>query len=49
MQEIKCPSCEKTFKIDEAGYADIRKQVRDTEFDQDLHERLKQAENEKQN
>jgi hypothetical protein len=48
-QEIKCPNCEKAFKIDEAGYADIRKQVRDTEFDQDLNERLKQAENEKQN
>jgi hypothetical protein len=49
MQEIKCPHCEKAFKIDEAGYADILKQVRDTEFMQQLHEKLEQAENEKQN
>ena len=49
MQEIKCPHCEKAFKIDEAGYADILKQVRDTEFEQQVHERLEQAENEKQN
>ena len=33
MQEIICPHCSKAFKIDEAGYADIVKQVRNTEFD----------------
>lgn len=38
----------KTFKIDEAGYADILKQVRDDEFDQQLHKRLELAEQEKQ-
>ena len=47
--EIICPHCRKAFKIDEAGYADIVKQVRDTEFDQQLHERLTLAEKEKQN
>jgi hypothetical protein len=48
MQEIICPHCEKAFKIDEAGYADILKQVRDTEFEQQLHERLELAERDKQ-
>lgn len=48
MNEIKCPHCGKAFKIDEAGYADILKQVRDSEFDKQLHERLELAEQEKQ-
>ncbi|MGR5461275.1 DUF2130 domain-containing protein [Vibrio alfacsensis] len=47
MNEIKCPHCQKAFKIDEAGYADIMKQVRDAEFAQELHERLELAEREK--
>ena len=48
MQEIICPHCGKAFKIDEAGYADILKQVRDSAFEQQLHERLELAEQEKQ-
>ena len=47
MNEIICPHCGKAFKIDEAGYADILKQVRDSEFEQQLHERLELAEKEK--
>ena len=47
MHEIICPHCKKAFKIDEAGYADILKQVRDSEFEQQLHERLELAEREK--
>lgn len=47
MNEIKCPHCKKAFKIDEAGYADIMKQVRNAEFDQEIHERLELAEKEK--
>ena len=47
MHEIICPHCSKAFKIDEAGYADILKQVRDGEFEQALHERLELAEREK--
>ncbi|MCB9831999.1 MAG: DUF2130 domain-containing protein [Planctomycetes bacterium] len=47
MQEIICPHCGKAFKIDEAGYADILRQVRDREFDKQLHERLEAAEREK--
>ncbi|MFC4243300.1 DUF2130 domain-containing protein [Gryllotalpicola reticulitermitis] len=43
MHEIICPQCGKAFTIDEAGYADIVKQVRDGEFAQELHERLELA------
>ena len=49
MHEINCPHCGKAFKIDETGYADIVKQVRDGEFEQQLHERLELAEHEKRN
>jgi len=47
MHEITCPHCNKAFKIDEAGYANILKQVRDGDFDKQLHERLELAEREK--
>ena len=47
MHEIKCPHCGKTFNIDEAGYAEILKQVRDEAFDKALHERMELAEREK--
>ena len=49
MHEIICPNCGKAFKIDEAGYADILKQVRDSEFEKQLHERLELAEQDKRN
>ncbi len=49
MHEIICQKCKQAFKIDEAGYADIVKQVRDTEFEQQLNERLGLAEKEKEN
>jgi len=49
MHEIICPHCAKAFKIDEAGYANILKQVRDSEFEQQLHERLELAELDKRN
>lgn len=48
MNEIICPHCNKAFKIDEAGYADILNQVRDSAFEQQLHERLELAEKDKQ-
>ena len=47
MNEIVCPHCHKAFKVDDAGYADILKQVRDSDFEQQLHERLEIAEREK--
>lgn len=48
MHEIKCPHCGKAFTVDEAGYADILKQVRDRDFEQQLHDRLELAEQDKQ-
>ena len=47
MNEIICPNCKKAFKVDEAGFADILKQVRDHQFEEDIQNRLKLAEKEK--
>jgi hypothetical protein len=49
MNEIICPNCKKAFKVDEAGFADILKQVRDHQFDEELEKRLKLADDEKEN
>lgn len=49
MNEIICPHCKKTFKVDEAGFADILKQVRDHQFEEELKTRLDLAEREKEN
>lgn len=48
MNEIICPHCKKAFKIDEAGFADILKQVHNQEFEQELHERLELLEKDKE-
>jgi hypothetical protein len=47
MNDITCPSCEKSFKLEEAGYAAIVKQIRDREFDSELKKREQQFEIEK--
>ncbi len=44
MAELKCPHCGKTFKVDDTSYADILSQVRNKEFEEELHTRLKDAE-----
>lgn len=49
MNEIICPNCHKAFKVDEAGFADILKQVRDHEFEEEIQQRLALAEREKDN
>lgn len=49
MHDIICPHCKKAFKVDETGYADILKQVRDADFHAQLHERLELAEQDKRN
>jgi hypothetical protein len=49
VHDISCPHCHKAFKVDEAGYADILKQVRDAAFESQLHERLELAEKDKKN
>ncbi len=48
MNEIICPNCKKAFKVDEAGFADILKQVRDHQFEEELQNRLTLAEKEKE-
>lgn len=48
MNDIICPNCKKVFKVDEAGFADILKQVRDHKFEEELRERLNIAEKEKE-
>ncbi|MBB77544.1 MAG: hypothetical protein CL844_00920 [Crocinitomicaceae bacterium] len=47
MNEISCPHCKKAFKVDNVGYADILKQVRDKQFEEELKVRLSLAEKEK--
>lgn len=47
MNEIICPHCKKAFQVDEAGFADIVKQVRDQSFEKELHERLETFERDK--
>lgn len=49
MKEIICPNCKKAFVADEAGFADILKQVRDHQFEEELQNRLNLAEKEKVN
>ena len=47
MNEIICPNCNRGFKLDETGYADILKQVRDLKFDEEIQARLELANKEK--
>ena len=48
MNEIICPNCKKAFKIDEAGFADILKQVRDSQFNEEIQKQLNLANKEKE-
>jgi len=48
MKEIICPNCKKAFKVDEAGFADILKQVRDHQFEEELKNRLDLADKDKE-
>ena len=47
MNEIICPNCNKAFKVDETGYADILKQVHNHEFEEELIKRLAPVKKEK--
>jgi hypothetical protein len=49
MNEIICPHCTKAFKIDETGYTDIVKQIRDHVFTEELRTREEFYKNEKEN
>ena len=44
MQEIKCPNCGEIFAVDESGYAQIVRQVRDKEFEKEIRQREKDLE-----
>ena len=46
MNEIICPQCNKAFKVDETEYANIVEQVRNTEFEKSVNQRIYQAEKE---
>ncbi|WP_124640181.1 MULTISPECIES: DUF2130 domain-containing protein [Amniculibacterium] len=48
MNEIICPNCKTAFKVDEAGFADILKQVRDHQFEEEIKRQLDMAEREKE-
>lgn len=39
MQEIRCPNCGEVFAVDESGYAQIVRQVRDKEFEKEIRRR----------
>lgn len=47
MNEIKCPNCGTVFKIDEKQYDSIVKQVRDSEFKNEIATRQEQYEKDK--
>lgn len=40
MKEIKCPHCQTAFTINESEYAQLLEQVRGSEFEREIHERL---------
>ena len=37
MNEIICPNCSKAFKVDEAGFSAILKQVRNRQFEEEIN------------
>ena len=42
--QIECPKCKQSFSLDDAGYADILQQVRNQQFDEEIHKQLAIAE-----
>jgi hypothetical protein len=48
MKEIECPNCHTKFELNQAGYADIAKQVRDQQFEDELKRISTQAEETKE-
>jgi len=47
MNEIKCPKCGEVFKVDESGFAEIVKQVRDRELEDEINKRAATLEEQK--
>jgi len=48
MNEIKCPECGNVFKVDESDYAELIRQVRNHEFEEELKVRSELMEQEKE-
>ncbi len=48
MNQIKCPHCGKEFTIDESSYLEIVSQVRNKEFQSEIHEKLEQLKTQNQ-
>ena len=46
-KELKCPHCGQVFTIDEGEYAELLSQVRNDSFEKELHERIRQLEENK--
>ena len=44
MKEIKCPHCHTVFSVEESDYQAIAKQVKDAEFEKEVHALLSQKE-----
>ena len=42
MKELKCPNCGSIFTVDEADYASIVSQIRNSEFEEELNRRLRE-------
>ena len=42
MNQIKCPHCGKEFTIDETSYSDIVSQIKNKEFQSEVHKKLEQ-------
>ena len=40
MKEIKCPKCQSVFQVDEADYASILSQVKNSEFEAEINRRI---------
>ena len=40
MAEIRCPHCGEVFQVDESEYAQIVRQVRDSEFEKEIASRV---------
>ena len=49
MQDITCPECNKTLKLDETGQSEILRQVRDSDFKQQVQEVSNRADRDKAN
>ena len=44
MKEISCPKCGEVFQVDETGYNQIARQIRDKEFNKELEQREREIE-----